>query len=181
MASNHTQNYGLNQWISTDKVLCAEFNADNAAIDTALAENRDAITAARSDLTSQITTVRSQAATNLAAAKTELTNKIAAVQATVPTIVTGTYTGDNAESRLVSLGFTPKAVYVSTDYGTPAIAGSNYFYGGLALQAGTVVTPSGSTVLSIESGGFRVYYATTSVDRIRSNENGKVYYYIAFV
>ena len=36
MATNHTTNYQLNQWLSTDQVLRADFNADNAKIDAAL-------------------------------------------------------------------------------------------------------------------------------------------------
>lgn len=38
MASNQTANYGLNQWAAKDKVLREEFNRDNAALDTAIAE-----------------------------------------------------------------------------------------------------------------------------------------------
>ena len=45
MSTNHTTNYDLNQWEGTDKVLRAEFNADNAKIDAALKANADAIAA----------------------------------------------------------------------------------------------------------------------------------------
>ena len=38
MSTNHTTNYGLCQWLATDQVLRTDFNADNAKIDTALAE-----------------------------------------------------------------------------------------------------------------------------------------------
>ena len=37
MPSNQTQNYHLSQWEAGDKVLREDFNADNAAIDAALA------------------------------------------------------------------------------------------------------------------------------------------------
>ena len=37
MATNHTENYELNQWLATDQVVRTDFNADNAKIDTALA------------------------------------------------------------------------------------------------------------------------------------------------
>ena len=37
MASNYTEHYKLNQWSPEDKVLRTEFNADNAKIETALA------------------------------------------------------------------------------------------------------------------------------------------------
>ena len=35
-SSNQTANYALCQWLETDPVLCADFNADNAKIDAAL-------------------------------------------------------------------------------------------------------------------------------------------------
>ncbi len=36
-ATNVTGNYGLNQWVATDPVSRQDFNADNLAVDTALA------------------------------------------------------------------------------------------------------------------------------------------------
>jgi len=46
MASDHTPNYGLNQWELTDKVVMKDFNADNAAIDAAIKAEADARAAA---------------------------------------------------------------------------------------------------------------------------------------
>ena len=43
MASNYTANYQLNQWDAEDKVLRADFNADNLKIDGALAEGAAAL------------------------------------------------------------------------------------------------------------------------------------------
>ena len=40
MATNQTTNYQLNQWEPTDPVLRTDFNADNAKLDAALAEQR---------------------------------------------------------------------------------------------------------------------------------------------
>ena len=37
MASNHTTNYQLNQWEKSDRILMADFNADNQKIDAAIA------------------------------------------------------------------------------------------------------------------------------------------------
>ena len=42
---NQTANYQLSQWESTDRILMADFNADNAKIDAALKANAEAITA----------------------------------------------------------------------------------------------------------------------------------------
>ena len=38
MSTNKTQHYHLNQWEVEDKVLRAEFNQDNAKLDSALAQ-----------------------------------------------------------------------------------------------------------------------------------------------
>ena len=42
---NYTQNYQLNQWEATDRVLRTDFNNDNAKIDAALKANADSVTA----------------------------------------------------------------------------------------------------------------------------------------
>ena len=52
MSTNHTTNYDLNQWEGTDKVLRAEFNADNAKIDAALKANSDAVDSLETQLVS---------------------------------------------------------------------------------------------------------------------------------
>lgn len=36
MSSNHTENFGLSQWLPTDGFMREDFNADNAAVDEAL-------------------------------------------------------------------------------------------------------------------------------------------------
>ena len=45
-----TQNYQLNQWEKTDRIEMEDFNADNARVDAALAEEK----AARESLTAQV-------------------------------------------------------------------------------------------------------------------------------
>ena len=50
MSTNHTTNYNLNQWEAADKVLRADFNADNAKIDAALKANADGIAANAAEL-----------------------------------------------------------------------------------------------------------------------------------
>ena len=42
---NHTTNYQLSQWESTDRILMSDFNSDNAKIDAALKTNADNIAA----------------------------------------------------------------------------------------------------------------------------------------
>ena len=42
---NYTENYQLNQWEQTDRVLMEDFNADNAKLDAALKTNAEAVIA----------------------------------------------------------------------------------------------------------------------------------------
>ena len=102
----------------------------------------------------------------------------------------GTYTGNsnNAEggSQFISLGFTPKAVYVCTNYGaTYHSSNVDIIYGGLALKESPVKTPNGGyfKVLEIEEGGFRVYYGwySSSSSAPYTNFKGQLYHYVAFV
>jgi len=55
----HTQNYNLTQWEKTDRILRSDFNADNAAIDTALADHAAqlaSLTRSKGNCTIQLTT-----------------------------------------------------------------------------------------------------------------------------
>ena len=93
-----------------------------------------------------------------------------ALAGAVPRIVTGTYTGDGTESRLIDLGFAPKAIYVSTQAGNT--------YAGLAL-AGHPVQVNQYMVLEIEGTGIRVHFNRTEYFGIYSNVANTVYYYVA--
>ena len=101
--------------------------------------------------------------------------------ASMPCLVTGTYTGDGAESRLISLGFQPKALLVMREEGYSARPYTDDYYGGLALPGKPVClqTSYGTNyILTIESKGFRVYY---NRDRyILSNQKDTNYYYLAW-
>ncbi|RHR10460.1 hypothetical protein DWX58_03415 [Pseudoflavonifractor sp. AF19-9AC] len=97
-------------------------------------------------------------------------------------LVVGSYTGNGASSRTISLGFRPKAVYVCKNDGTTKdITNTAYewHYGGLAVDGSSLVV-GGKTVLSIYSSGFNVYRDTpdTSV-HILTNVSGVVYHYFA--
>lgn len=102
--------------------------------------------------------------------------------------VTGMYDGDNVQGRIISLGFTPKAVLLFDAEGNTHDDVDD-LHGGLALQGYNVIDRSASNtyttvwsnnycVLGIVSGGFRVNYYSSR--EIRSNESGHRYYYIAF-
>ena len=95
-------------------------------------------------------------------------------------IVTGTYTGNGAETRFIDLGFTPRAVVV---YGRSGIqvGSTGYAFGGLAFPGHPSGLPNGSGGIypSVEAvtGGFNV--ACYESQGIFSNGNGNTYYYLA--
>ncbi len=160
MASNHTEHFSLNQWQADDQVKRTDFNEDNAKIDAAL-----------NDLSGGL----AEKATT--AALETVSKKLAAM----PCLVTGTYTGDGTDSRLISLGFQPKALLVMIEEGYSARPYTDDYYGGLALPGKPVClqTSYGTNyILTIESKGFRVYY---NRDRyILSNQKDTNYYYLAW-
>ena len=95
-------------------------------------------------------------------------------------IAAGMYAGDGNDSQTISLGFTPKAVYVSYE-GTLAAYRSNsdtLYYGGFAVTDHPVVAKNVTgnvTVLEIVSGGFCVHKA----EKVYLNAKNYVFYYVA--
>ena len=180
-----TEHYELNQWDASDRVLMEDFNEDNAKLDAALAQK--AGTAELSALTQQVASKAEQSA--LAAVQAELATKagqdaLEAVQAQLPRkaeIIFGTYTGNGEASQFISLGRTPQAVFVlPADGAICDLYGTDSLWGGLALTDTPAVRNS-QNIVSIESGGFRVYYSTaSSKEYIFSNQSDKAFHYIAF-
>ena len=176
MASNHTEHFSLNQWQADDQVKRTDFNEDNAKIDSALKDlaAAQAEKADQSALDALAAEVAKKAAT---AALDALSKKLASM----PCLVTGTYTGDGAESRLISLGFQPKALLVMTDEGYSARPYTDDYYGGLALPGKPVClkTVYGTDyILTVESQGFRVYYNKSKY--VFSNQKELNYHYLAW-
>lgn len=87
-------------------------------------------------------------------------------------VVAGIYSGNNAESREINLGFQPIAVLVEVSYGKRP-ATDYYMYSGLAVQGG--VLKHSDTALSITQAGFRVAKKGESY----TNLNGSGYRYLA--
>ena len=176
MASNHTEHFSLNQWLPDDQVKRTDFNEDNAKLDAAL----DALSGGLAEKAGQ-------AALDALAAEVEKKATTAALEAlskklaSMPCLVTGTYTGDGAESRLISLGFQPKALLVMREEGYSARPYTDDYYGGLALPGKPVClqTSYGTDyILTIESKGFRVYYNNSR--HTISNQKEANYYYLAW-
>ena len=97
-------------------------------------------------------------------------------------IVCGSYVGDGTEDRLISLGFTPKAVLVMGEDGATRM--TYQLYGGLALSGAPAFLNLGSdgkfTVLAVAEGGFLVTQKTASAAyAICTNTNRHEYRYLA--
>ena len=169
MASNYTTNYNLCQWQPTDQVQRTDFNADNAKLDAALAAKAE-----QSDLDAL------ESAVELKAAQSALNAAIA----TIPKVAAGTYTGDGAAERKISLPFTPKAVYVNPVSGeTYDFYDDHQYHGGLAVQGGPLIWEHGASAvtkfLEIVSGGFTVSTQTAVRHCSHTNDSGRTYYYLA--
>ena len=113
--------------------------------------------------------------------------KIDAALGEAARIVTGTYTGNGNSSQTISLGFTPKAVYVCTSFGATYHRNSpSFYYGGMALEGHPLKSESTSnstpsySIVTIVEGGFKVYHGWYSgVAGIYSNNENVVYHYLA--
>ena len=137
MSTNKTQQYQLNQWEAEDKVLRTEFNEDNQKIDQALQKKADqeALTALQ----------------GLVAQKADSTD-LEEIRSNLVQIAAGAYTGDGAASRLISLPFSPKAVYLCDKQGRTYASGANlatYYYGGLAVTGNPATAGETALVLSL--------------------------------
>lgn len=107
-------------------------------------------------------------------------------------IVAGYYTGDGSESRFITLGFTPKAVYVVQNYGYPFggyptySPSKNYFYGGLAVIGSPVITAlTKVNMVNISTNGFYVYVNNalynSSTYGANTNVADTIFNYVAFL
>ena len=113
MASNHTEHFSLNQWQADDQVKRTDFNEDNA-------KNRCGAE-------------RSLGRAGEKRPPRRRWRPSVKKLASMPCLVTGTYTGDGTDSRLISLGFQPKALLVMREEGYSARPYTDDYYGGLAL------------------------------------------------
>ena len=93
-------------------------------------------------------------------------------------VVLGTYEGNGASSRTISLGFQPKAVLIFCEGGMAGYSSGAYFvYGGLALPDHPVVDYGHNKEVAIEivSTGFRLRGDSYR----RTNDTNMSYYYLA--
>ena len=102
----------------------------------------------------------------------------AAVEAAIEGVkleyVTGSYTGNNGESRIINLGFTPKAVFLVPRTGL--VMGQDIIMGGFAVPGLPMSDYFSYIALGIVENGFQVGH---KMNDVRTNENSTEYYYLA--
>lgn len=85
----------------------------------------------------------------------------------------GTYKGDGTATRKISLGVTPKWVLV---FGSGCVTFTSAIFGGLALPDSPVQTATSAAALKIVSGGFEVYWDSSTLQT--NNPNYTRYNYL---
>ena len=139
--ASYTTNYQLHQWEASDSFLRTDFNTDFQKIDAAI---KGVETAASTALA-------------LKADKTELTQACGALDEAKCETLTGSYTGNGANTRTIDLGCAPRAVFVGEFLAVPGMT-SNY-------------------LLSLTASGFQVRDSLGT----STNSSGETYYYLALV
>ena len=139
--ATYTSHYQLHQWEASDSFLRTDFNTDFQKIDAAV---KGVETAANTALA-------------LKADKTELTQACGALDEAKCETLTGSYTGNGANTRTIDLGCAPRAVFVGEFLAVPGMT-SNY-------------------LLSLTASGFQVRDSLGT----STNSSGETYYYLALV
>ena len=95
-------------------------------------------------------------------------------------MIVGSYTGDNAPERTISLGVTPKAVFVCDQRGSTGIPSASNFTlcGGLALPNNPVEYVL--KAVEIVAGGFKVFSGKSGNTYVRTNDSNFRFNYVAF-
>ena len=139
--ATYTSHYQMHQWEASDRFLRTDFNTDFQKIDAAI---KGVETAANTALA-------------LKADKTELTQACGALDEAKCETLTGSYTGNGANTRTIDLGCAPKAVFIDDELAVPGMAGSY--------------------LLSLTASGFQVRDSLGT----STNSSGETYYYLALV
>ena len=139
--ATYTSHYQLHQWEASDSFLRTDFNTDFQKIDAAI---KGVETAASTALA-------------LKADKTELAQACGALDEAKCETLTGSYTGNGANTRTIDLGCAPRAVFVGEFLAVPGMT-SNY-------------------LLSLTASGFQVRDSLGT----STNSSGETYYYLALV
>ena len=163
MSTNKAQNYQLHGWAPEDEFPRGELNANFTKLDTAL----------KAEETARAAAVTAEANTRAAAVNTLNT-------ALAGKVVAGTYTGNGAASQTISLGFTPKIVFVAGTNGR--MNESPRTHAGLAYTGHPAANAGNAPIVTIVTGGFQVYMSNNedlSLPAPQTNLNGRAYNYMA--
>lgn len=114
--------------------------------------------------------------------RSEINENFAALDSAVGgLVVTGKYTGDGTKNRFISLGFTPKAVFIMPQ--NQYISGSYYTMGGLVLKDSPLLHDKVDPIAAVVEGGFQVshytYPHTNYTSTATCNPSGNVIHYVA--
>lgn len=154
MASNKkTANLALNQWTLSDKPKMVDFNQDNLRVDYYFQQHVESSQHLTPDLAAWLT----------------------------EPMVTGSYAGDGAGSRTISLGFQPRLLVVfAHNYGPIEVDTIN---SQPQLRFGMGAGEAGTLGLQPTDQGFKVTQTLgnppAGITRICLNQNGVVYQYFA--
>jgi hypothetical protein len=169
-SSNKTQHLNLNRWLGTDKPKKDDFNEDNQKIDNAWNTLNEAV--------STVQTAQSTHGGNgtIHITATERSNWNGKDKMTI-----GTYTGNGAGSRKITLGFRPRYGQVFAIAASPVrIDPDNYncdnyvaFFSSLGCSEGVSVDDTGFTV---------THHAVSrpNGNSLRYNDGGYTYVYVAW-
>ena len=171
-----TNQYGLKQWEDYEGLLRGDLNQAMAGVDQALA-------GAIAGVNQSVTAAAAQASQALAAetaarsnADAGLQGQVTALNTTKAELVIGSYVGDDAATREITLGFAPKAVLLEISIGARTTSGA--IYGGLVLPDLPLGYANKGVALALTQTGFQVKY-TNSPDLLHTNRSDYNYRYIA--
>lgn len=199
--ATYTQHYGLHQWVPEDDFLRTDFNTDFQKIDTALntveetlrgelngdvTRLENALDTLEKEVNSthsgDVQRLESALSTAQSTLRGEFNTSIQQVNTTLESVQTlaegranivfGTYTGDGAETRSVSLGFAPKWIMLFAASGETSNG-----YGGLAAVNYPIRSTSRGIHLQITGSFIRI--TSDAINGPLTNLSGQVYYYLA--
>jgi hypothetical protein len=155
-SSSKTAFLGLSNWAASDKPKRDDFNEDNRLIDSGmqmLSQNLDSLSA--------------------------LSESISGAVSGLLDCEFGSYDGNSAEMRRITLGYAPKFVFVFPV--NRALHEVTFTSGALYVYSAAGIGEKASKGLMLESDGFTVIYNVTvnAGVSMRTNQSGITYCYLA--
>lgn len=176
--ASYTQHYQLHQWEPSDDFLRTDFNDDFKKIDAAIHDSEEGL---RTDFDGEVSrldaalssaqqTLRNEFNGNLANVNTQIQN----LEGKKVEMAIGSYVGNEAATRIISLGFTPRAVLVEKLTGMRL----SICEGGLAVTNGPLMHNPNVAIPAIQivTGGFQVAFKLYTSE---TNNNNVIYRYMA--